>query len=141
LSLLRKLFGHSFDRVEEPRPLLRALGEGRPDPFGVRTAPARPPYLSGRSDPQAMADLKAILTIHGSPPEPRKTPVSISDPQVLGQKIREYRLSRKLSQAQLAEEARVGTRFVGELERGKPTLELGKVIHVVTACGLALVLE
>ena len=51
----------------------------------------------------------------------------------LGKFVRERRRANGLTQRELGELAGVGTRFVSELERGKPTLRLDslrKVLHV-----------
>jgi len=66
----------------------------------------------------------------------------INDPEMLGNLVRYRRISvLGLRQADLAARARVGVRFVSELERGKPTVELGKVMSVLDSLGLYLVLE
>ena len=44
-----------------------------------------------------------------------------------------------MSQANFADLAGVGRRFLSELEAGKPTLEIGKVLLVLTAAGIELV--
>lgn len=51
----------------------------------------------------------------------------------LGAFVREQRKAGRMTQEELGELAGVGTRFVSELERGKPTLRLDvveKVLHV-----------
>jgi y4mF family transcriptional regulator len=53
----------------------------------------------------------------------------------LGQIIRENRISQALRQDQLAAAAGVGLRFLIELERGKPTAQIGKALAVVEALG------
>lgn len=55
--------------------------------------------------------------------------------QELGTTIRKARLDQGLRQAQLAGAAGVGLRFLVELERGKPTAHLGKVLTVLDALG------
>jgi HTH-type transcriptional regulator / antitoxin HipB len=62
-------------------------------------------------------------------------------PHRLGQIIKAYRLEQKLTQAQLAAKSGTGLRFIVELERGKPTVQLGKVIAVADALGLMLMLQ
>jgi HTH-type transcriptional regulator / antitoxin HipB len=62
-------------------------------------------------------------------------------PHRLGQIIKAYRLEQKLTQAQLATKSGTGLRFIVELERGKPTVQLGKVIAVAEALGLMLMLQ
>ncbi len=52
--------------------------------------------------------------------------------------------SRKIrgySQQEFADLAGVGRRFVSDLENGKPTAEIGKVLQALTALGLDLELR
>lgn len=56
----------------------------------------------------------------------------------LGQAVRQARKDRRMNQQELADAAGVGRRFVSELERGKATLEVGKVLRVCHAAGVAL---
>lgn len=67
----------------------------------------------------------------------------IRNPADLGQAIRSRRKAAGLTQAGLAEVAGVGTRFLSELERGKPTAELNKVLQVlrVLGCDLHIVIR
>jgi y4mF family transcriptional regulator len=54
-------------------------------------------------------------------------------PEKIGEFVRRRRTANKLTQRELGELAGVGTRFVSELERGKPTLRMdavNKVLHV-----------
>ena len=62
----------------------------------------------------------------------------IASPEDLGLLIRRIRERRKLSQQSFADLANVGRRFVSELENGKPTLELGKVLKVAHAAGVSV---
>ena len=56
----------------------------------------------------------------------------------LGTVVRQARLARGLRQDQLAAAAGVGLRFLVELERGKPTVRLDKVLAVLNALGCRL---
>lgn len=56
----------------------------------------------------------------------------------IGETVRDARKAAGLRQDQLAASAGVGLRFVVELERGKQTAQLGKVLQVLTALGLSL---
>lgn len=56
----------------------------------------------------------------------------------LGAVIRKRRKQVSLTQAELAEVAGVGVRFVSELERGKQTAEFQKVLQVLSVLGLDL---
>ena len=57
------------------------------------------------------------------------------DSSKLGQVVRHERKTQKLRQAELAAAAGVGTRFIVDLEAGKPTLQLEKVLHVLVTLG------
>ena len=56
----------------------------------------------------------------------------------LGTIVREVRRSQGLRQYQLAAAAGVGVRFLIELERGKPTVQLAKTLAVLGALGCRL---
>jgi y4mF family transcriptional regulator len=56
----------------------------------------------------------------------------------LGTLIRTRRKNMKLSQADLAGLCAVGTRFVVELEGGKPTVQFDKAMYVARNVGLEL---
>ena len=57
------------------------------------------------------------------------------DSTALGLIVRRERKAQKLKQAELAAVSGVGIRFIVDLEAGKPTLQLGKVLQVVTTLG------
>ena len=57
------------------------------------------------------------------------------DSSNLGQIVRRERKAQKLKQAELAAVSGVGIRFVVDLEAGKPTLQLEKVLRVVRTLG------
>lgn len=59
-------------------------------------------------------------------------------PEQIGDTIREARVAQGLRQDELAAAAGVGVRFLVELERGKPTVRLGKVLAVLDALGCRL---
>lgn len=62
-------------------------------------------------------------------------PFGIMDSASLGLIVRRERKAQKLKQAELAAVSGVGIRFIVDLEAGKPTLQLGKVLRVVTTLG------
>lgn len=62
-------------------------------------------------------------------------------PKDLGSVIRATRKEQGLRQAQLAAIANVGERFLGELEAGKPTAELGKALKVLSLLGIDVSLQ
>jgi len=57
---------------------------------------------------------------------------------ILGEAIREARKKKQLTLRQLADFCNVGTRFLSELENGKETIELGKVLLVMKRLNLEL---
>ncbi|QKC79844.1 transcriptional regulator [Mesorhizobium erdmanii] len=111
-------------------------------------------------------DLEDTLTLNDAKPvavsPPRRLPSAMSDggdtagqstPQVstgrqqtstitssadIGRLVREARKRGNFSQQKFADLAGVGRRFLSELENGKPTLELGKVLKVANAAGIVL---
>ena len=56
----------------------------------------------------------------------------------IGEIIRTERKAQGLRQDELAAASGVGLRFIVELERGKPTVQLGKVLAVLDALGCTL---
>lgn len=63
---------------------------------------------------------------------------SISNTRELGQIVRKRRQEAGLTLKQAAGMASVGVRFLSELERGKPTLQIGLAIEVLQLFGLEL---
>jgi HTH-type transcriptional regulator/antitoxin HipB len=56
----------------------------------------------------------------------------------LGEIVRRERKKMGVTQADLAMSAGTGLRFVVDLERGKPTVQAGKMLDVIQALGLRL---
>jgi HTH-type transcriptional regulator / antitoxin HipB len=54
----------------------------------------------------------------------------------LGEMIREKRRMLGMTQEELAGLAGVGPRFLSEVERGKETAEVGKLLHLLARLGL-----
>jgi len=67
--------------------------------------------------------------------------ISIRSPKQLGDAVARSRKIRGYSQQEFADLAGVGRRFVSDLENGKPTAEIGKVLQALTALGLDLELR
>jgi HTH-type transcriptional regulator / antitoxin HipB len=65
----------------------------------------------------------------------------ISDPQALGRLVRETRRALGLTQPKLALSAGVGVRFLVDIEKGKPTAQIGKIMRVLAALGIELQLS
>lgn len=55
--------------------------------------------------------------------------------------VRQTRKSQKISQTVLSQASNVGLRFVGDIERGKPTIQFDKLMAVLTSLGIAVKLE
>lgn len=67
--------------------------------------------------------------------------IRIDSPEALGAAIRRRRRELALSQEDVAGVAGTGPRFIGELEAGKPTVQLAQVLRVLAALGLDLELK
>jgi y4mF family transcriptional regulator len=59
-------------------------------------------------------------------------------PAEIGSTVRAARKAQKLRQDQLAGVANVGLRFIVDLEAGKPTAQIGKVLTVLAALGVTV---
>jgi HTH-type transcriptional regulator/antitoxin HipB len=58
--------------------------------------------------------------------------------QDIGQMIKKARKILGLRQQDIAFVSGTGIRFIVDLERGKPTCQLGKVLHVMSMLGIQL---
>ncbi len=68
----------------------------------------------------------------------RETMTKVTNPHEIGQLIRQRRKAAGLTLKDAAGMAGVGVRFLSELERGKPTLQIGLAIEVLQLFGLEL---
>ena len=59
----------------------------------------------------------------------------------LGISVRKARDSADLTQAKLASLCRVGTRFISDLENGKPTIQVAKVLHILSSLGMTVLIK
>ena len=73
--------------------------------------------------------------------EDDKTQATAKDPADIGRIVRATRKRAGLRQAQAAALCGVGTRFLSDLENGKTTLHLGKVLQVLKGFGLRVVIK
>ena len=64
--------------------------------------------------------------------------MNITDTKQLGIYIKNARKEQHLTQADLAIAANVGVRFLVDLENGKETAQIGKVINVCRALGITI---
>ena len=68
-------------------------------------------------------------------------PIKVRSTEQLGLAVACARKERGYSQQQFADLAGVGRRFVSDLENGKPTAEIGKVLQILTALGIDMQLK
>jgi HTH-type transcriptional regulator/antitoxin HipB len=66
---------------------------------------------------------------------------NISSTEDVGRLVRAHRKAQTATQAEFASLCGVGVRFISDLENGKPTMELGKVLHVLQCLGLELTIQ
>lgn len=59
----------------------------------------------------------------------------------LGEYIKAFRSSQEMTQSDISGLANTGNRFIVELENGKETVQLNKVLDVLSALGLELTLS
>lgn len=64
--------------------------------------------------------------------------MEITDTTSLGEAIRKARKRLKVSQKDLALASGTGLRFIIDLEKGKPTCQVGKTLGIVRALGFKL---
>lgn len=64
--------------------------------------------------------------------------MNINNAETLGQVIRQQRRRLKVTQRDLAMTSGTGLRFIVDLEKGKPTCQLGKALEIVRALGMKL---
>ena len=69
------------------------------------------------------------------------SPSKIDRPKDIGQLAREARRASNLTQARAAALCGVGIRFLSEMENGKASLHLGKVLKVLHGLGLVLMMK
>ena len=66
---------------------------------------------------------------------------TIQDCSALGRKVRELRRAQKITQAQLAGLANTGVRFISDLENGKETCHIGKMLRVLETLGVDMLIR
>ena len=64
--------------------------------------------------------------------------MKIKTTQQIGATIRTRRKRLKITQKELAMTCGTGLRFIVDLEKGKPTCQIGKTLQVLQALGLAV---
>jgi len=63
---------------------------------------------------------------------------TIYDTKTLGKTICKARKHQGLTQSDLAGLTEVGSRFISDVENGKETAQIGKVLHIMSALGIKL---
>jgi len=64
--------------------------------------------------------------------------MTINDSKAFGSSVRSYRKKSGATQMQLAAIANTGVRFIGDLENGKPTVQLNKALRVANILGMKI---
>ena len=59
----------------------------------------------------------------------------------LGKLVRKFRQSQRMTQMDILGLANTGNRFIVELEQGKPTVQLQKVLDVLDILGLEVIIQ
>jgi len=67
--------------------------------------------------------------------------IAITTPQDLGTLLRKKRKSQNLTQGQVAQYCGVSVKFISEVERGKETAEIGKVLYLLNTLGIDLIAD
>jgi y4mF family transcriptional regulator len=67
--------------------------------------------------------------------------IELTNASQLAEIVRQERKRQKVSQTRLAQLANVGVRFVRDLEDGKETVQLNKVLNVLETLGIAIELS
>lgn len=62
-------------------------------------------------------------------------------PEEIGKIVKKTRKAMGLTQADLALSSGTGTRFISDLENGKPTCQIGKTLTVLKTLGMRLTLS
>ena len=68
----------------------------------------------------------------------KEMPPTRLNPAAVGEIVRSTRKAFRMRQDELAGAAGVGLRFIVELEAGKPTVQLGKTLQVLSALGCSI---
>lgn len=66
---------------------------------------------------------------------------AVRNAKVLGELLRKKRKAQHLMQGQVAEYCGVSVKFISEVERGKETAEIGKVLYLLATLGIDLIAD
>lgn len=64
--------------------------------------------------------------------------IAITSTKEIGELLRKKRRAQHLTQGQVAEYCGVSIKFISEVERGKETAEIGKVLYLLNTLGIDL---
>ncbi len=67
--------------------------------------------------------------------------MTVTDARSFGEAMRERRKALGYTQGYLSDFTGFSVSFISDLERGKPTAELGKAIHLANLLGLDIVIK
>jgi y4mF family transcriptional regulator len=67
--------------------------------------------------------------------------IAVTNPKVLGELLRRKRKAQSLTQGQVAEHCGISVKFISEVERGKETAEIGKVLYLLNTLGIDLIAD
>jgi len=62
----------------------------------------------------------------------------IDSAENFGKVVREYRTQQNITQLQLAAAANTGVRFIIDLEKGKPSVQLDKALKTANMLGISI---
>lgn len=65
---------------------------------------------------------------------------NIQDSRELGNLIKAARKEQNLTQEEMSAVCGLGVRFIREVEKGKVTCQIGKVLHLVSSLGMRLLI-
>ena len=68
----------------------------------------------------------------------RSGTMKITSTKQLGTEVRARRKQLRVTQKELAMTCGTGLRFIVDLEKGKPTCQIGKILQVLQALGLVI---
>ena len=98
-------------------------------------------YARLTREKQARARLPKKITLPKAPPLPPREALAtpLSTMRELAEFVAEIRTGLGIPQARLAERAGVSRQWLVALESGRPTVEAGKVLHLLEAMGFELI--
>lgn len=106
-------------------------------PLGAAALPSS--RLGAQRSDSLFGDLRAMIGLNGLVQPRSRFDLPIGSAIDLALLVRRQRATLGMSQAELARRAKVGRRFVCELEADKSTVRLDQMLKVLSGCGLSLV--